>query len=163
MDEDSLMNQWNKVKRTNISIIEVSEKERGWARNIFGEIMVANFSNLRKKQTFRSRKPREAQIRWTQRNPWQDIRWLKCQKLKIENLKGTMRKKLVTYKGTPFKKKRESWFFSRNYIQARMAWNFIKVLMENKNKNKNLQSRILYLARLSLRVEGKRVLQTSKI
>ena len=42
-----------------------------------------------------------------------------------------------------------------------MAWNVITVLMEKKQTN--LQSRILYLARLSLRVEGERASQTSKI
>lgn len=53
-----------KSKRTNISIIEVSEKER-WARKVFGEIL-ENFSKL-KEQAFMSRKPREVQTRWTQR------------------------------------------------------------------------------------------------
>lgn len=145
MDEDSLMNQWNKVKRTNISIIEVSEKERGWARNIFGEIMVANFSNLRKKQTFRSRKPREALIRWTQRNPWQDIRWLKCQKLKIENIKSSKWKTTVYIQGNPHKT------VSRNLSRlCKPEWNgmiYSKYWMErnNNNNNNNFQPRILYM------------------
>ena len=135
MNEDGLMNQWNEIKRTNISIIEVSEKERGWARNIFGEIMVVNFSNLRKKQTFRSRKSREVQTRWTQRNPWQDIRWLKCQKLKIENTKAASEKQ-VYIKGNPHKTISRN--LSRNFANQNGMTRYIQST-EGKVKNKTKQ------------------------
>ena len=55
---------------------------------------------------------------------------------------------LITYKRNP---KRLSSDFSAETLQVRMEWNDIfKVL-----KVKNFQPRILYLARLSFRMEGK--------
>ena len=44
---------------------------------------------------------RELQTRWMQRGPLQDT--LKCQRLKIENLKAVREKHLVTYRGVPIR------------------------------------------------------------
>ena len=53
------------------------------------------------------------------------------------------------YKGTPI---RLSAYFSTETLLSQKGWqNIIKLL-----KEKNLQPRILYLARLSFRIEGER-------
>ena len=62
-------------------------------------------------------------------------------------LKETKEKLQITYKGTPI---RFSTDFSTETLQARREWHDIFKVM----KGKNLQSRILYPARLSFRFNG---------
>ena len=72
-------------------------------------------------------------------------------------LKATREKQQIIYKGTPI---RLSADFSGETLQARREWHDIFKVM----KGKNLQPRILYPARLSLRFNRKsKALQTSKI
>ena len=62
--EVNLRDLEDNIKWTNICILglpEREEREKG-AEILFEEIMAENFSNLEKKQTFRSRKLREFQI-----------------------------------------------------------------------------------------------------
>ena len=54
---------------------------------------------------------------------------------------------MTTYKGTPI---RLTAYFSRETLQARKEWYDIFKLMNGKN----LQPKILYLARLSFRFDG---------
>ena len=56
-------------------------------------------------------------------------------------------KQQIIYKGTPI---RLSADFSTETLQARREWHDILEVM----KGKNLQPRILYLARLSIRFDG---------
>ena len=54
---------------------------------------------------------------------------------------------MTTYKGTPI---RITADFSAEYLQARREWhNIFKVM-----KGKNLQPRLLYTARISVRFDG---------
>ena len=48
--EDSLIEIWDNIKRTNIQIIGVPEEEekKKWYEKIFDEIMVENFPNMEK-------------------------------------------------------------------------------------------------------------------
>ena len=62
-------------------------------------------------------------------------------------LRVTRQKGLVTYEGTPINLSAD---FSAETLQDRREWQDIFKVM----KGKNLQSRILYLARLSVRFEG---------
>ena len=62
-------------------------------------------------------------------------------------MKAAREKKQVTYKGTPI---RLSADFSAETLQARREWHKLLEVM----KGKNLQPRLLYPARLSLRFEG---------
>ena len=61
-------------------------------------------------------------------------------------LKAAREKQQITYKGTP---RRQSADFSAETVQARREWHDIFKVM----KGKNLQSRILYPARLSFRFD----------
>ena len=72
---------------------------------------------------------------------------LKKTKDKEEILKGTRKRQQITYKGTP---KRLSADFSTETLQARRERHDIFKMM----KGKNLQPRILDLARLSIRFDG---------
>ena len=62
-------------------------------------------------------------------------------------LKPTRGKQQITYKGTPI---RLSADFSTETLQARREWHDVFKVM----KEKNLQPRILYPARLSFRFDG---------
>ena len=62
-------------------------------------------------------------------------------------MKAAREKKQITYKGTPI---RLSADFSAETLQARREWHDILNMM----RGKNLQSRLLYPARLSFRFEG---------
>ena len=67
--EERLRNLWDNLKRSNIRIIGVPEGEQQQEiENLFEQIMKENFPNLAKEITSRkSRKPRESQRSWTQR------------------------------------------------------------------------------------------------
>ena len=62
-------------------------------------------------------------------------------------LKATREKQQITYKGTPIRLTAD---FSAETLQARREWHDIFKLM----KGKNLQPRLLYSARISLRFNG---------
>nr|KAF6471576.1 hypothetical protein HJG59_010963 [Molossus molossus] len=74
---------------------------------------------------------------------------IKMQKVqgKVRILKAARGKQLVTYKGVPI---RLSADFSKETLQARREWQEIFRVM----KSKNLQPRLLYLAKLSFRIDG---------
>ena len=67
--------------------------------------------------------------------------------LKIKNLKSIKRKQLVTYKGVPI---RLSADFSKETLQARRDWQGIFIV----TKSRDLQQRLLHLAKLSFRIKG---------
>ena len=94
----------------------------------------------------------ESQARKTQGGTHQDSNF--CQKDKNKTLKATRGKQQVTYMGIPIKL---SVDFSAETLQARREQcEILKV-----PKEENLQTRILYLARLSLIAERERT-QPSK-
>ena len=70
-------------------------------------------------------------------------------KVKERILKTVREKQRVNYNGTPI---RLSAYFSTEPLLARREWQDIFKVLEGKN----LQSRILYPARLSFRIEGER-------
>ena len=74
---------------------------------------------------------------------------IKMTKIKAKEriLKAVKEKQQITYKGTPISLSAD---FSAETLQARREWhNIFKVM-----KGKNLQPKILYLARLSFRFDG---------
>ena len=67
--EETLTNLWDNLKRSNIWIIEVPEREQQQQeiQNVFEQIMKENFPNLVKEIDFQEvRKPWEFQRNWTQ-------------------------------------------------------------------------------------------------
>ena len=77
-------------------------------------------------------------------------------KHKEQILKAAREKQQITHKGIPI---RITTDLSKETLQARRAWQDILKVM----KEKNLQPRLLYPARISFRYEGEiKALQTSK-
>ena len=64
-------------------------------------------------------------------------------------LKAVREKKLIAYKVAPI---RQSADFSKETLQARRDWQEILKVM----RSKDLQPRLLYLAKLSFRIEGQK-------
>ena len=73
-NEDGINSLWDNFKRSNISIIVVPEGEENeqGTRNLSEKIVKEIFLNLVKEIDSKSRKHRESQIRWMQRDTLQD-------------------------------------------------------------------------------------------
>ena len=102
----------------------------------------------RKQTSRKSRKPRESQRCWTQRGTHQGASSFSSKiKDKDRILKAARGVKRVTYKGFPI---RLSADFSKETLQPRRGWKEIFQVM----KGKNLHPRLVYPAKLSLRIGG---------
>ena len=110
--------------------------------------MPENFPNLKKETVIQIQKAQKVTNKMNPNRPTPRHIIIKMTKVKDKEriLKAAGEKQRVNYKGTPI---RLSADFSTEMLQARREWQDIfKVL-----KGKNLQPRILYPARLSLRIE----------
>ena len=113
--------------------------------NLLKKIVKENFPNLVKEIDMQVQ---EAQISWTQRGPHQDI-IIKMPRVKDKEriLKAARENQRVTYKEVLI---RLSADFSKETLHARRDWQDVFKVM----KSKHLQSRLLYTAKLSFRMEG---------
>ena len=147
-NEDRLRDLWDNIKRNNIRIIGVpegEEREKG-PKKILEEIIVKNFPNMGKEIA--------TQVQGVQRvpgriNPRRNmLRHVVIKLTKVKDkeklLKAARDKRQITYKGTPISLTVD---FSAETLQARREWNDIFKVM----KGKNIQPRLLYLARISFR------------
>ena len=148
--EDSLRDLWNNIKCTNIRIIgvpEEKEKKKGHEK-IFEEIIVENFPSMEKKIV--------NQVQEAQRVPyWINPRRSKPRHILIKLtkpehkeiiLKAAREKQQVTYKGNPICLTAD---LLTETLRARRDWQDIfKVL-----KGKNLQPKLLYLTRISFKID----------
>ena len=150
--EDSVRDIWDNIKHTNIQIIgvpEEKEKKKGHEKS-FEEIVIENFPNMEMKIV--SQVP-EAQrvpsrINSGRNMPKHILIKLTKTKHKERILKPAREKQHVTYKGNPICLTAD---LSAETLQARSEWQDIfKVL-----KGKNLQPRLLYLARMSFKIDEK--------
>nr|KAF6318598.1 hypothetical protein mPipKuh1_008604 [Pipistrellus kuhlii] len=128
----------------------VSEEEREQdTENILKEIVRENFPHLVKEI---DPQVQEAHRTPNKRNPKRTtprhiIIKIPRAKNKERILKAAREKRVVTYKGAPI---RLSADFSTETTQARREWQEILKVMNSKN----LQPKIIYPAKLSLRIEG---------
>ena len=108
--------------------------------------MAENFPNLKNETDIQVQETQRVPNKMNPNRPIPRHSIIKMEKVKDKkSFKGSMRKR-VNYKGTPI---RLSTDISTETLQARREWqNIFKVL-----KGKNLQPRILYPARLPLRIE----------
>ena len=149
-NEESLRELWDNVKCTNIRIIEVPEgEEREETEKIFQEIIAENFPNMGKEPLTQIQEAQRVLYKINPRRNTPRHILIKLTKIKDKEkiLKAAREKKQITYKGTPI---RLSADFSPEDLPAREEWHDILNVM----KGKNLQPRLLYLARLSFRFEG---------
>ena len=149
-NKDNLRDLWNNVKHPNIRIIGVPEedKKKGHEK-ILEEIIVENFPKTGKEIV--------TQVHETQRvpnriNPRQNTPrhiLIKLKKIKHTGqvLKAAREKQHIMVKEIPI---RIIAGFSIETLQARREWQDIFKVM----KEKNLQPRLLYPARISFKYEG---------
>ena len=110
--------------------------------------MAENFPNLKKETDIQVQEAQRVPNKMNPNRPAPRHMIIKMAKVKERILKAAREKQRVNYKGNPI---RLSADFSTETLQARREWqNIFKVL-----KEKNLQSRILYPARLSFRIGEK--------
>ena len=127
-----------------IGVPEEEEKKKGYEKT-FEEIIVENFPNMEKEIV---NQVQEAQRFPYRINPRRHT-LIKLTKIKYKEriLKATREKQQVTYKGNSIPLTAD---FSTETLQPRREWQDIfKVL-----KGKNLQPRLLYLARISFNTDG---------
>ena len=148
--EDSLRDLWDNIKHTNIRIIEVPEEEEKksvWEN--FKEIIVENFPNMEKEIVNQVQEAQRVPYRINPRRnmPRHIIIKLTKTKHKERILKAAREGQQVTYKWNPIHLTVD---LSAEILQARRGWQDIfKVL-----KGKNLQSRLLYPARMSFKIDA---------
>ena len=157
--EDNLRDLWEKVKHPNIRIMggpEEEDKKKGQEK-IIEKIIVENFPKMGKEIA--------TQVQETQRvpnmiNPRQNAPrhiLIKLTKIKHKEqlLKAAREKQQITHKGIPIRMTAD---LSIETLQARREWqDILKV-----RKEKNLQSRLLYPARISFKYEGEIKSSTDK-
>ena len=123
-------------------------RERKGQKKIFEEMIAKTFPNMGKEPLTQIQNARVPYKINPRRNTMRHM-LIKLTKIKDKEkiLKAAREKKQITYKGTLIRLFAD---FSAETLQARREWHDILNVM----KGKNLQSRILYPARLSFRFEG---------
>ena len=137
-------------KQNNIRIIgipEEEEKEKG-IESVFEEVVAENFPSLGKEIVSQAteihRSPNTRDLRKT--TPRHTVIKMGKIKDKDRRLKAARGRNKITYKGKPL---RLSSDFSAETLQARREWHDVF----NAMKQKGLEPRLLYLARLSFKFE----------
>ena len=151
-NEERLRNLQDILKRSNIRIIGVpeGEEEEQKMENLFEQIMKENFPNLAKEIDLREvqeaqRVPKKLDPR--RNTPRHIIITLPQITQKERILEAVREKDTVTYKGLPIRLPAD---FSKQTLQARRDWQEVFHVM----KGNDLHPRLLYLAKLSFRMEG---------
>ena len=127
----------------------ITEEERGQGtENLSEEIMTKNFPNLVKEKDTEVQEAQRVPNKLNPKRPTTRYIIIKITRLKNKErfLKATREKQVVTYKGIPI---RLSSDFSTETFQARREWHEIFKVM----KNKDVQSRLLYPAKLSFKIK----------
>ena len=126
------------------------EEEERKIENLFEKIMKENFPDLVKEIDMQVQEAQRVSKKLDPRRhtPRHIIIALAKIKDKETTLKAEREKETLTYKGVPI---RLSADFSKETLQARRDWKEVLQVM----KGKDLHLRLLYLAKLSFRMEGK--------
>ena len=143
--EDSIRDLWDNIKHTNIQIIGIPEEERNKGyETVFEEIIVENFPNMEKEMV---NQVQEAQRVPYRINPRRNMPQRILIKLKTKHkesiLKAAREKQQVTYKRNP------TCLTADLSAETAGQQDIFKLL-----KGKNLQPRLLYLARISFKFDG---------
>ena len=149
--DDNLRDLWDNTKCTNIRIIGVPEEEQKnkGSEKIFKEHILENFLNTRKEIVTQVQEAQRVPYRINPRRNTPRHILIKLTKIKFKEkiLKAAREKQKITYKGIPI---RLSAYFSAETLQTRREWQDILKVM----KEKNLQPRLLYPARISFIFNG---------
>ena len=146
-------------KCTNIQIIGVPdrEEEEQEIENLFEKIMKENFPNLVKEIDIRVQEGQRVSNKLDPKRPTPRHVINKMPKFRDKEriLKAAREQQLVTYRGFPM---RLSTDFSKETMQARRDWQEIFKVTQSRD----LQPRLLYPGKLSLRIEGQINIFTEK-
>jgi DNA-binding transcriptional ArsR family regulator len=139
------------IKRPNLRImgIEGEEVQAKGIRNIFNKIITKNFPTLEKTMPIQIQKASRTPNRLDQNRTTQQHIIIKITSTENREriLKAVRQKKHVSQKGKPL---RITADFSTETVKARRAWSEVfRALNEN-----NFNPRILYPAKLSLKIDG---------
>ena len=149
--ENSLRNLWDNIKRTNIRIIGVPEEEekKKGTEKIFEEIIVENFPNMGNEIVNHAQEAQRVSYRINPRRNTPRHTLIKLPKIKYKEkiFKAAREKQQITHKEILIRLTAE---LSAETLQARREWQDIFKGM----KEKNLQPRLLYPARISFRFDG---------
>jgi len=146
--EESLRELRDNMKRSNMRIIGLPEgqEEQQGLENLFEEIMTENFPDMGKiKVTQVQRVP--SRINPKRPTPRHVIISMANINDKERILKAARERQRVTYKGTPIRLSND---YSTETQQARSEWKEVYKVLQSKGLN----PRILYPARLSIKIEG---------
>ena len=159
-NEDNLWDLWDNVKCPNIQIIGVPEKEdkkKGYEK-ILEEIIVENFPKMGKEIITQVQETQRVPNRINLRRNTPRHILIKLTKIKHKEqiIKAAREKQQITHKGIPI---RTAADLSIETFQARRECQDILKVM----KEKNLQPRLQYPARISFKYEEKsKALEISK-
>ena len=157
--EDSLRDLWDNIKNTNIRIIGVPEEEEKKKGNekIFEEIIVENFPNMGKEIVNQVQEAQRVPYRINLRRNMPRHILIKLTKIKYKEkiVKAARGKQQITSKGISIRLTAD---LSAETLQARREWQDIFKVM----KEKNLQPRLLYPARITFRFDGEIKIFTDK-
>ena len=150
-NEDNLRDLQDNMKCSNIRIIGVPEEEnkKKSHEKICEEIIAENFLKMGKEIATQFQETQRVPniINPKQNNPRHILIKLTKIKHKEKTLKAAREKQQITHKGMPIRIKAD---LSIETLQARREWQDILKVM----KQKNLQPRLLYPARISFKYEG---------
>jgi len=154
--EDSLRDLWDNIKYTNIWVPEEENKKKGYEKN-FEEIIAENFPNMEKEIV---NQVQEAQWVLYSINPKRNTpRHIIIKLTKTKHKERTKSSKGEATSNIQGKLSMLTADLSAEILRARREWQDIfKVL-----KGKNLQPRLLYLARVLFKIDVEiKAFQTSK-
>ena len=138
------------MKHNNICIIGIpeGEEEEQGIENLFEKVMMENFANLMREKVTQIQETQSPEQENTKRPTARHI-LIKMAKFQDKEriLKEAREKQEVTYKGAPI---RLATDFSMETLQARREWKKIFQVM----RTRGLQPRLLFPARLSIKIEG---------
>ena len=139
------------MKHNNIHIIgipEGEEEEKG-IKNLFQKVMMENFPNLMREKVTQIQESQRVPKKRNSKRP--NARYILIKMAKFQNkeriLKAGREKQELTYKAAPI---RLAAYFSMEMLQARRECQKIFQVM----RTRDLQPRLLYPARLSIKIEG---------
>ena len=141
----------NNMKCNNIRIIGIPEgEEEQGIENLYQKVMMENFLNLMREKVTQIQETQRVPSKRNPKRPTARHIIIKMAKFQHKEriLKAAREKQEVTYKGTPM---RMATDFSMETLQARREGQKIFQVMSTRG----LQPRLLYPARLSIKIEGK--------
>ena len=138
-----------KCKNTHIIGIPEGEEEEQGIQNLFEKVRIENFPNLMREKVTQIQETQRVPSKRNPKRPTSRHIIIKMAEFQDKEriLKAAREKQEVTYKGAPVRLAAD---FSMEMLQARREWQEIFQVM----KTRGLQPRLLYPARLSIKMEG---------